>query len=216
MKLENIDNLEMIIFDLDGTLWDTIDVTVEASNEILKRENLDFRINHETVRKGMGHNLKEVSKMYMPNLDEEKRIILKEEMDNLTHEKILKFGAKLYQDVKYVLESLKEKYKIAIVSNCGDGHIESFIKYYHFENIFDDYIAASKYGIQKSDAIKEVIRRNNITNAIFVGDTEKDYEAARDAKVPFIYAKYGFGKIDDDYVYSIDNLKKLLKIIDEK
>lgn len=213
MNLENKENLEMIIFDLDGTLWDTIDVTVDASNEILKREKFDIRVNYEIVKNGMGHNLKEVSKMYMPDLEEEKRMSLKEEMDNLTHEKILKFGAKLYPDVRFVLENLKEKYKLAIVSNCGDGHIESFIGYYHFENIFDDYIPASKYGISKAEAIKEVMNRNNVKNAIFVGDTEKDYEDSKEARIPFIYAKYGFGELADNHIYSIDNLKELFESV---
>lgn len=212
MNLENKENLEMIIFDLDGTLWDTIDITVDASNEILKREKLDIRVNYEIVKNGMGHNLKEVSKMYMPDLEEEKRMSLKEEMDNLTHEKILKNGAKLYPDVRFVLENLKEKYKLAIVSNCGDGHIESFIEYYHFKNIFDDYIPASKYGISKAEAIKEVMNRNNVKNAIFIGDTEKDYEASKEARIPFIHAIYGFGKIDDNNIVSINNLKDLLLI----
>ena len=212
MNLENKENLEMIIFDLDGTLWDTIEVTVDASNEILKREHLDIRVNYEIVKNGMGHNLKEVSKMYMPDLEEEKRMSLKEEMDNLTHEKILKNGAKLYPDVRLVLENLKEKFKLAIVSNCGDGHIESFIEYYHFENIFDDYIPASKYGISKAEAIKEVMNRNNVKNAIFIGDTEKDYEASKEAEIIFIYAKYGFGEIDNNHVFSISALKELLKI----
>ena len=59
--------------------------------------------------------------------------------------------------------------------------------------------------------------RNNIKKAIYVGDTVKDQEAANEAGIEFIYAKYGFGK-NIHHKYSIEDIKYLpnfLKTIDK-
>ena len=56
------------------------------------------------------------------------------------------------------------------------------------------------------------MERNGIKNAIYVGDTMSDKEAADYAKVPFVYASYGFGDVEayDYKIDAIDNLPTVL------
>ena len=57
------------------------------------------------------------------------------------------------------------------------------------------------------------MEKEKITDAIYVGDTKKDQESAKEAKIPFIYAKYGFGK-NIESQYEIAHIKDLPKIIE--
>lgn len=205
-------NLEMILFDLDGTLVDTLDVTVETINEVLQNKNLDIRVSKTVVENGMGSSSKEVAQMYMPTLDEETRMSLLKEMDKARIQRVREIGGNLYPNLEKVLQNLKTIYKLAIVSNCGAGYIESFLEYYDLGKYFDDYMAASKYGISKAEAIETVIKRNKIQNAIYVGDTVKDSIAAKGANIPFVYASYGFGNVENSE-YTINEFAELEEIL---
>lgn len=65
--------------------------------------------------------------------------------------------------------------------------------------------------MSKGENIKLVIDRNNLLNQVYVGDTEGDLNAARYAKIPFIFAKYGFGQVSQ-YDNEIESLDELLSI----
>ena len=67
-------------------------------------------------------------------------------------------------------------------------------------------------GLTKGENIKLVIKRNNLKNPIYVGDTQGDANAAKFAGVPFIFAEYGFGEVEE-YNESIKSFNELLKLI---
>lgn len=66
-------------------------------------------------------------------------------------------------------------------------------------------------GKNKADNIRLVMKRNGLNDAIYVGDTIGDYNASVENKIPFVYAKYGFGKIDKS-TYKINKFEELLKL----
>lgn len=113
--------------------------------------------------------------------------------------------------VEDVLKKLSEKYKLYIVSNCQDGYIESFYEFHKLEKYFLDYENPGRTGLSKGENIKLIIQRNNLSEPIYVGDTEGDCKAAKYAGVPFVYAKYGFGQVND-YDESIDTFGDLVKL----
>lgn len=208
-------NIEMIIFDLDGTLWEAMETTCKSANEIMKKHNINHEITKETVANTMGCNFEESAKNYMPDIEREERLLLMKEIIEYNSMKLAEEGGNLYPNLEDTLKKLKEKYKLAIVSNCGANYIESFLESSKLGIYFDDFAAASKMQIPKGEAIRKVIERNNIENAIYVGDTQKDYEASQMASIDFIYAKYGFAKDlkFENHIDSIDQLPDLLKRI---
>lgn len=208
-------NIEMIIFDLDGTLWETMETTCKSANEIMKKHNIDHEITKETVANTMGCNFEESAKNYMPDIEREKRLLLMKEITDYNSRKLAEEGGNLYQNLEETLKKLKEKYKLAIVSNCGPNYIESFLESSKLGVYFDDFAAASKMQIPKGEAIRKVMERNNIENAIYVGDTQKDYEASKMAGIDFIHAKYGFAKQleFEKYIDSIEQLPNFLEKI---
>ena len=120
--------IEMIIFDLDGTLWETMETTCKSANEIMKKHNIKHEITKETVSNTMGCNFEESARNYMPDLEKEERMGLMKEITDLNSKKLAEEGGNLYPHLEETLRKLKKKYKLAIVSNCGANYIESFLE----------------------------------------------------------------------------------------
>ena len=208
------DKIEMIMFDLDGTLWDVTNTTYESANEIARKYNLEHEITIETIKSTMGCNMEESAKNYMPYLQPEERLKIMQEMCEYNSQKLSQVGGTLYPELENVLSELKKKYKLAIVSNCGANYIESFLESSKLEKYFDDFMAASKEGITKGQAIRRVMERNDIDKAIYVGDTLKDFEASKEAEIEFVHAKYGFGKNVESKLF-INAISELPQLIEE-
>lgn len=209
-----LNKIDSILFDLDGTLWETLDTSCASANEVLQKLNLDIVVTKEQVCQGMGKNFEECSQIYLPTLEKEKRANVMKKMLETNTNNLNKIGGNLYDNLEETLRKLKSNYKLYIVSNCCDGYIEAFLNTSHLGKYFDDYIAAGKHNISKSEAILRIIKKYNLKGAIYFGDTYKDYEASREANIPFVQAKYGFGEdLKTEYsVNKIEELAELLKI----
>ena len=64
----------------------------------------------------------------------------------------------------------------------------------------------------KGQTILRLLRENNITNTVYIGDTQGDYQAATAAGLPFIWATYGFG-VPESYIAKVDHFPQLLEIL---
>ncbi|MEJ8801549.1 HAD family hydrolase [Pontibacter sp. H249] len=206
------DNLDSIIFDLDGTLWDSTETIAVAWQQALDQLGMkDREMTAETVRGLAGMPYDAIYDKLFPELEGEAREKLKELCARLEMEALKERGGVLYPEVKETLDYLKGKYKLAIVSNCQSGYIETFLNYHNLHAYFNDHECYGNNGISKGENILEVISRNNLQQAVYIGDTTGDYEASQKAQVPFILAAYGFGTVDA-VVESIDKFSDLNKL----
>ena len=111
------------------------------------------------------------------------------------------------------LQKLHEDYFTAIVSNCQKGYIEAFIQYYHLEPYIDDIESYGNTLLYKDENIRLVVNRNHLDKAVYVGDIDKDRQASVKAGVPFIFASYGMGEVEN--TPRIDSLSQLPKRVKE-
>ena len=209
MKNKEID---AIIFDLDGTLWNTVDSCLKATS-FVKEEHSDITrdVTIEQIESAMGKTSDEIINIYYGYLPREKGEEYANEAFNKNVENLLKEGGTLYPNTRDTIIKLSKKYKLYIVSNCVKGYIESFLNTSGLKDYFNDYESYGNTLLSKGENIKLVIKRNNLKNPIYVGDTKGDMEASNYAGIPFVYAAYGFGKVES-FDYKIADISELLDL----
>lgn len=211
MISEKFKAFDAMIFDLDGTLWDSTERVVEAWAEVLKGyKEVKIEITKELLEGifGTQHNL--IGKKLFPDVDES---LVDEMMHKCYTEEnnlIRKNGGYLYDNLEEVLGKLSETIPLYIVSNCQEGYIEAFLEFHKLGKYFKDFECSGNTGMSKDKNIKLIMERNNLISPAYVGDTMGDYTAAKANNLPFIFAKYGFGTVETpDYI--IDEFKDLIK-----
>ena len=209
MKNKEID---AIIFDLDGTLWNTVDSCLKATS-FVKEEHSDITrdVTKEQIESAMGKTSDEIVNIYYGYLPREKGEEYANEAFNKNVDNLLKEGGTLYPNTRDTIIKLSKKYKLYIVSNCVKGYIESFLNTSGLKDYFSDYESYGNTLLSKGENIKLVIERNHLKNPIYVGDTKGDMEASNYAGIPFVYAAYGFGKVEG-FDYKINDISELLNL----
>ena len=212
-----MENAELaIIFDLDGTLWDSTGSASDIWNRVLEKHNeISFRMTKEKATQLMGKTMEDIGKILFPMFGEAERKAVVDEFGKEEVKYLAGNGAVLYEGLEEVLAELHGSYKLYIVSNCQDGYVPAFLHAHKLEEYFQDIEMSGRTGLDKGSNIKMIMERNNIKFAVYIGDTEGDEKAARFAGIPFIYAEYGFGNaLSSDAV--ITQIKQLPKCIKEK
>lgn len=207
-----------LIFDLDGTLWDSRATLVENWSEVLINFDLiQNPLKIEDMNQYMGLLPKDILRDLFPEISDEMIDLILIEIVKNENKIIRKYGGKLYKDVEETLNELKSKYDLYIVSNCQDGYIEAFIEFFGFEELFKDFLSHGKTGKSKDFNVQLLMQRNELIaeSSVYIGDTSLDYEAATFNGLDFIYCNYGFGQMDDsaEDFQSIASLADLLKIL---
>lgn len=204
--------IDGIIFDLDGTLWDSTESVTESWNVVIERRlGAKYRITPEDMAGAMGLIMMDLTRKIFPDLPyEEAEALL---MESCAYENIYveEHGGKLYPGLIETLTELKKRCPLFIVSNCHDGYTEAFFKAHNTESFFKDYENPGRTGQAKAANIRLVVERNGLKHPIYVGDTAGDQKAAKEAGVPFVFARYGFGDVED-YDGVIDSLPELLNL----
>lgn len=188
-----------IIFDMDGTLWDSAEQVAESWNEAIQKSGKSDKVlTADDIRGVMGKTMDVIAKAFFPELAEKERAEILNACCELENDYLREHGGALYECVEETLARLKESYHLYIVSNCQKGYIEAFLDYYKLWDYFEDIECYGNNLLQKGKNIRLVTERNQLDDAVYVGDIQGDYEASRQAGVGFIHAAYGFGKVDAD------------------
>ncbi len=186
----------LLMFDLDGTLWDSAQAVAESWNEIFLREDPTLPpLSAEDVHRVMGMTMKEISEVLQPGMNPEIRERVFDECCRHEVDYLYSHPGQLYPKLRETLEELREMgYELAIVSNCQLGYVEAFLHSSGLRELFADYEEWERTGKTKGENIRLVMERNGYSRAVYTGDTRKDQEAAQAARIPFIHAAYGFGE----------------------
>ncbi len=199
-----MEDFDSLVFDLDGTLWDTCGACAIAWNNVLRRNGIEFRaIVADDVRRVTGKPHEQCIREAFAGLSELDLRRLIEETAAEDNRVIREIGGVLYDGVEAGLQGLAGRYPLFIVSNCQSGYIETFFDFSGFGRLFRDYECWGDTGEPKSENLSSIIARNGLARGVFIGDTEGDRVAARSCGIPFFHAEYGFGAVADrDFGFS--------------
>ena len=197
IRITKQEGKHMVIFDLDGTLWDSADSVAESWNMVLRNAGVDITVTADDIRRNMGKTMNDIADDLYASLPEEERYALARRCEVFENEYIAEKGGNLFEGVLETLEQLLSAgVKMSIVSNCQEGYIPAFLKSMNMDKYFVDYEEWGRSGLLKADNIRLVMKRNGADKAVYVGDIQKDADASAKAGVPCIWAAYGFGHID--------------------
>lgn len=201
-----------IIFDMDGTLWNSTRQVAEAWSSVTVKK-LGKPVTEEDMYRVMGMPMDRLVQSLFPDHELSELLPIMEECGETENAYLLRNGAELYPDLQETVRILAQEYPLYIVSNCQTGYIETFLTYYHLGAYFEDHACFGDNNRQKWENIALIIERNRLDQGIYVGDIQADYEAAIRAGAGFIHAAYGFGTVDAQVpaIQSLTELPQLLK-----
>ena len=187
---------KMILFDLDGTLWEASDSVSHSWNVAMEKMGLPERMTGEWMRRLMGQTMDAIAAQFLPHYSQELREQMMALCTDCENAYLAEVGGTLYPQLEETLELLSKRYALAVVSNCHCGYIEAFLQAHKLEKYFVDTECFGNTGKPKSYNIRLLLERHGNPPAIYVGDTQNDCYAAEEAGVPFVHAAYGYGTID--------------------
>ena len=207
----------LLLFDLDGTLWDSAPAVADAWNEVFRREYPGLKpLTVDDIHGVMGMTMKEISLALYPDIQMDRREEIFDICCKYEVEYLYSHCGTLYPDFRSVMEALRsEGYSLAVVSNCQCGYIDAFLSSSGCADLFADYEEWERTGLTKGENIRLVMERNGYAKGVYIGDTKKDREAALRASVPFIHAAYGFGEVEapDGVIRSLSELPETISAL---
>lgn len=213
-------NIDTIIFDLDGTLLNTLDDLHACFNHAIKSFGYPERTLAE-IRSFVGNGIKTALKRALPDsVNEEELEKVLEFFRPYYKENMLKL-TKPYDGIVELLKTLKEKgYKIAVVSNKYDEEVKGLCKNYFGEYV--DIAIGESVDVRRKPEIDGVLKavkelNSTLEKSIFIGDSDVDIKTARNANIPCISVLWGFR--DKEYLIEqggkifANNTKDIEKIL---
>lgn len=185
-----------IIFDVDGTLWDSAKPVAESWTLMLERRYPELAriITSDDMYRNMGKTMDAIGADLFPGLAPDKRDEVMDACMRYENEYLADHPGVTYPNMKETLAALSREYGLYIVSNCQEGYIEALMAACGIASYISDTECFGATGRPKGDNIRLVMEWNGLKKCLYVGDTAMDQEAAGKAGIPFVFASYGFGQ----------------------
>lgn len=186
---------ETAVFDLDGTLLNTLEDIAGSVNYVL-RELSCPQVSLEKVRQSVGNGSWILMEKVLPGGKENPLYERSVHMQMQYYQEHCQILTRPYDGILAVMEELKKAgIGMAIVSNKGDGAVRELSRQY-----FSDLVSGAvgeRPGIRRKpapDTVFEAVRQmgGNLETTVYVGDSEVDYETARRAGIDCILVSWGF------------------------
>ena len=206
-------NIDSLIFDIDGTLWDSRALVAEGYNIQLKKEGLEHLfVTAEELKPLFGKVMTEIADAILAPIDPKDRYDLMERCmeteNNYLFENECRIG---YPGVTETVAELAKKYRLFIVSNSQCGYPELCMDKLGLTPYIEGHLCFGDTGTTKGKTIRTLMEKYGIRSCAYVGDIQGDYEATLEAGIPFIWAAYGFGAVSG-YAAKIDSFEELLNL----
>lgn len=213
---------DTVIFDLDGTLLNTLEDLADAVNFVMRKNHYPQRTIEE-VRRFVGNGIRRLMELAVPeNISETEFEQVFEEFKNYYTEHC-QIKTCAYDGVMPLLKHLDENgYAMAIVSNKNHAAVCELNDIY-----FKDYIEVAigqKDGIRKKpapDTVVQALKELGKTKerAVYVGDSEVDFATAKNSGMDCVLVTWGFRNLEElkefQPVAFVDTAEQLQMILEQ-
>ena len=206
-------NYESLIFDIDGTLWDSRALVAEGYNIQLKKEGLSrYFITADDLKPLFGRVMTEIADVLFADFPESERYALMARCMETENRHLRENPCHIgYPGVRETMAQLATKHRLFIVSNSQQGYPELCMSKLGLTPYITGHLCFGDTGTGKGKTIRTLMEKYGIESCAYIGDTQGDYEATAEAGIPFIWAGYGFGT-PAEYAEKIDAFGDLLKL----
>ncbi len=203
--------LNAIVFDIDGTLWQTGSSYIYAYHKLCDFYGIEQRATDNEIKDCLGIKIEQVLEKLFPSI-EDKTVLTNQALDSSIEYLLTHSESCCFEGVTELLKALSEKYEIYLISNCPKKYADTFVHISgtgdYIKNIFTIEDGEKNENIEK-------IASALAGKMLFVGDSPEDYEALFDRYTQyFCYAKYGY-KTCEQYDYAINKPLDLMEIVEK-
>ena len=207
-----INGIKLIIFDVDGVL-------------INSKKNMEYSFNKMCV----DNSIKDIKfKSYFQNIGKQFENIMKDiginknikklKKEYFVNTRLFKNKIKPYQKVYSTLSKLQKKFYLGIVTSKIKKNTLNFMSHF-FPKIKFEMISSPTTklkGKPHPDLILNMLKKLKIpkNQSVYVGDTYHDFLTTKNAKINFIFAKYGYNEVNKKKISTKHTLKKFSEILD--
>lgn len=190
---------DLVIFDMDGTILDTIEDLKDSTNYALRENGMPERSLDE-IKSFVGNGIRRLMEQAVATGSTE------EEIDKVhaTFTEYYKVHCAdktcAYPGIKELITELRSMgVKTAVVSNKADYGVQSLCVDY-FDGLFD-YAVGEREGVRRKpypDSVNDVLNKLNVSRekAVYVGDSEVDFATGQNAKMDVIMVSWGFRTVE--------------------
>ena len=186
------------IFDLDGTILNTLEDLADSTNYALKTCGYPERTMDE-VRQFVGNGIRKLMERAVPEGTPVEEIDRVHETFTAHYKVHCADKTRPYDGIMELLQNLKKDgCKLAVVSNKADYGVQELCKQY-FDGEFD-FAVGEREGIRKKpapDSVNEVLKTLECSRdrAVYIGDSDVDIQTAANAQMDHIIVEWGFRDI---------------------
>ncbi len=188
---------DSLILDIDGTIWNTTGIVSVAWNKAIDQSGfVAKKVNADILQKEFGKTMDVIARDLWPELSREERGILLSHC--VSEEQIALRNNTLDLTYPGLVETVKKVARVMpcfVVSNCQSGYIELMLEKTGLADSIKDFECYGRTGKGKAENLLLLKARASLVSPVYVGDTQGDADACRQAGIPFVFAEYGFGSV---------------------
>ena len=204
--------MKTIIFDMDGTIIDSSYAIVEGINNIrltlglspLDLETIMYVVNDPALN--WAQELYEVEAV-TPEITAQFEVLFKSLHSEHSY---------LYDGIEELLFTCKEQgCELAIATNAPDYAAQAILKKFNLDDLFFSVIGANQVRLPKPhpEMLLKIKEAGRYEEVWMVGDSEKDRQAAHNARINYLHVNWGFGKVKDHEHHVFSPKEALVKLL---
>ncbi len=204
---------QALIFDIDGTLWDSTGIVAAGYNAYLDQiGHPELHVTGRQLQGLFGRTMTEIADVLFAAFPPSKRYDMMRGCMNMEHLFLEADPCRVaYADVASTLRELAKRHSLYIVSNSQQGYPELAVRKLGIADLIAGTLCYGDTGTCKGQTIRTLMTRHSLSSAAYIGDTQGDAEASAMAGIPFVWCRYGFGQ-PTRYDAAVDRFADLLTL----